>query len=150
MAAVAPPPILGPAEAAATYLQSLVSTEEVISLALAPSTCKQQQAAGRETPPPSARPSAGRPRALADGRARRPLAGLGVLSPEVEGFRKRYTKGVASGGLVEVSAIPLHPPKFHSLVDYLWSVIRAARSRLEELLLLLRDLLCMLYMWARG
>jgi integrase len=64
----------------------------------------------------------------------------------VEDYRKGYQRQQMLAGYQEVSAVPLTAQKYEALVDYLWGLINRT-SGARDLLVLLRDLLCILLLW---
>ena len=64
----------------------------------------------------------------------------------VEDFRKAYQRLSMLGGYVELSAVPLSETAYLALVGHLWAAYRSSLSSLDRLVVL-RDLLCALFMW---
>ena len=64
----------------------------------------------------------------------------------VSSYRSGYSRSAIEGGFEEEAAVPLTPAKFATLMGFLWGALRAAYDPIRRLVLL-RDILCLQYMW---
>ena len=64
----------------------------------------------------------------------------------VDDFRKAYQRLSMLGGYVELSAVPLSEQAYLALVDHLWVACGSSLANLDRLVVL-RDLLCALFLW---